>query len=304
MVGGAFLLKINTNKAEPTKKEVAVIVDSTVKKALAEDSDGDGLKNWEESIRKTDPNLSDTDNDGTNDGDEVKEGRDPLVKGPNDKENVTETDSNSIPKKTPTATDLLSREVFEKYLEAKKNGLDITEELEQQIADAVLNKDYEGDVIYFDQKDLRTSTDTSYAALKNYGNLFGSIVSTPPVPNVPNELVILEKIQTDGITDIDISNLELLAKRYAKIKDGLVKMIVPKGAEIGHTQIIRGVEVMYGFVNGIQTLEKDPIGSLPKIARYEEGLDLLSAGTINIKKYLTDRNITFSSDESGYSLFR
>lgn len=51
---------------------------------LLEDPDGDGLKNWEEALWRTDPNKSDTDGDGTQDGAEIREGHDPSVKGTGD----------------------------------------------------------------------------------------------------------------------------------------------------------------------------------------------------------------------------
>jgi len=51
----------------------------------ANDSDNDGLKDWEEEIYQTDLAKPDTDGDGTLDGDEVAADRDPLVAGPNDK---------------------------------------------------------------------------------------------------------------------------------------------------------------------------------------------------------------------------
>jgi len=50
-----------------------------------QDSDGDGLKDWEETIFRTDPHNPDTDGDGTSDKDEIAQGRDPLKAGPNDK---------------------------------------------------------------------------------------------------------------------------------------------------------------------------------------------------------------------------
>src|SRR5689334_1381538 len=51
---------------------------------LQSDADGDGLKYWEEALWKTDPNKFDTDGDGTGDGQEVREGRNPLIAGVDD----------------------------------------------------------------------------------------------------------------------------------------------------------------------------------------------------------------------------
>lgn len=48
------------------------------------DSDRDGLKDWEEMLRGTNPQNPDSDGDGTSDGEEVAKGRNPLLAGPND----------------------------------------------------------------------------------------------------------------------------------------------------------------------------------------------------------------------------
>ncbi|MFT5179911.1 MAG: hypothetical protein ACI8V7_000457, partial [Candidatus Paceibacteria bacterium] len=48
------------------------------------DTDEDGLYDWEEDLWGSDINKPDTDNDGTNDGDEISERRDPTIAGPND----------------------------------------------------------------------------------------------------------------------------------------------------------------------------------------------------------------------------
>lgn len=302
---GALLLKINQTKKLPEKTAVAVIVDNTIKKALAEDSDGDGLKDWEEGIRGTNPNKADTDGDGTNDGVEIQESRDPLVMGPNDKENTGETgEENLLPKKKPTATDLFSREIIEKYLEAKKNGLEIDADIEEQIANMVLNKDYEGEITFFDKKNLKTTNDTSFFTLKNYGNQVGSVLETPRTLNIPSELFILEKIQLEGKTDVDNDNLELISSYYSSLKDALAKIVVPNDAVEAHTKIIQGLEILKDFVVGVQQLEQDPIGSLSKIARYEEGLTLLETGVTKVKTFFSEKNIDFSSDESGYVFFK
>ena len=48
------------------------------------DTDGDGLRDWEEELLGTDPNNPDTDGDGFLDGEEINSGHNPLVKAPGD----------------------------------------------------------------------------------------------------------------------------------------------------------------------------------------------------------------------------
>ena len=50
-----------------------------------QDTDNDGLKDWEEELYKTDLRNPDTDNDGFLDGEEVTAGTNPLIKAPGDK---------------------------------------------------------------------------------------------------------------------------------------------------------------------------------------------------------------------------
>ena len=54
---------------EQEKSPLAVAMESTNK--LDVDTDGDGLKDWEELLWKTDSNKIDTDGDGTNDNEEI-----------------------------------------------------------------------------------------------------------------------------------------------------------------------------------------------------------------------------------------
>ncbi|MEK9166408.1 MAG: hypothetical protein AAB846_01610 [Patescibacteria group bacterium] len=59
-------------------------IDTTALAIASADTDKDGLKDWEETLWKTDPKSPDTDGDGAPDGEEVRAGRNPSVKGPND----------------------------------------------------------------------------------------------------------------------------------------------------------------------------------------------------------------------------
>mgnify|MGYP001563940977 CR=1 FL=1 len=74
---------VNVN-AEEARGALAAAVASSLGVDVAQDSDEDGLKDWEEAVWQTDPQKPDTDGDGTTDGDEIKANRNPLQIGPDD----------------------------------------------------------------------------------------------------------------------------------------------------------------------------------------------------------------------------
>lgn len=75
----------NEDNSQNSSGNKQLVIDLSIGKNLGSgDTDGDGLLDWEEGLRKTDPNNPDTDGDGTNDGDEVLLRRDPTIPGPDD----------------------------------------------------------------------------------------------------------------------------------------------------------------------------------------------------------------------------
>lgn len=80
IIGGAiFVLKY------PDKESLLSKNSSKISKENLQDSDNDGLKDWEEELYRTNSNNPDTDGDGYLDGEEVDSGHNPLIKAPGDK---------------------------------------------------------------------------------------------------------------------------------------------------------------------------------------------------------------------------
>lgn len=79
---------------------------------LLQDSDSDGLQNWEEELYKTDPINQDSDGDGISDGEEIKLGRNPALPGPDDQ--LTGPSLEETPKNTN-----LTQLIFEEFM---RNG--------------------------------------------------------------------------------------------------------------------------------------------------------------------------------------
>lgn len=298
VIGIASIVKTNNQAVE--KGPAALAVEKLIKKSLEDDTDGDGLKNWEESLYKTDPENADTDGDGVPDGTEISTNRDPLIVGV----------GNSTSSTTPTssirfsATDRFSQEIFMKYIEAKQSGKEITTDLANEIAEEILAKDYSGPEEVFEENSLATLTVTSIATIKAYGNEFGKTISIPRSQDARSEILIIDSIMSDGMTDMDRIELESMRLRYQKIRDGLARIQVPEDAKKIHASFIRSIDLLKEVVIGIETIESDPVGALKKIAFFEDGINNLTVASVALKNYFIKKGVSFESYEPGVVIMR
>lgn len=300
VIGIATIIKTRGDSAVTEKGPAALAVEKLIKKSLEDDTDGDTLKNWEEALYKTDPENADTDGDGVHDGAEITANRNPLVVGVGDSTSST-TSGTAI---QFSATDRFSQELFVKYLEAKQSGKEITTELANQIAEEVLAKDYSGLEQTFEESQLATLVTPSITAIKAYGNEFGRAISIPRSPDARSEIAIIDSVMSAGMTDTDRAELETIRLRYQKIRDNLARIQVPEDAKSIHASFIRSVDLLKEAVVGIETIESDPIGSLKKIAFFEDGINNLTVASVALKTYFIKKSISFEPYESGASLMR
>lgn len=298
-----IIVAVSASHKKPSKineGSIQAIIEERVKKSLQEDTDGDGLKNWEESLYNTDPNEPDTDKDGTTDGEEIKEKRNPAVAGPNDKETVSIVNNLASSTKPVTATDKFSRELFTKYIEAKQAGKEITPQLQAQIAEELLNKDYTSDLLTITERDIKLGTNEDEVTLQKYGNTLAQALSKKRDPNLEQDLSILERIMAVGMDEVDKKKLKEIHAHYDVIEKTLLGITVPQAFKDSHINITEAMNMLSQAIEGMLDLSTDPVGSMVKIGRYEEALDLFSAGQLGTRSQFLQLNILFSPTEAGY----
>lgn len=304
IVGGGFFF-LRTGRSEIKYSKITPEQASKAVEVLSRDQDNDGLKDWEEELWKTDVLNPDTDGDKTNDGAEIKLGRDPLKAGPDDK-----LDKGTIEQKTVpgggdwTETDRLSREFFAKYMSIKQSGapftaedeLKLLEEFASRPTETTPQKTYtESDIIF-----AKTDDATSWRA---YGNAIGAVINAHQETNAENELVIFERAM-ENEDEADLSSLQGRIKRYESMLSGFKKVPVPAGAKTIHLELLRSVQAIRDSVEGMSLALKDPVHALPRITAYPKAFQDLTDTLGRFGDFFEKKHMAFEKNEPGSILVK
>ena len=117
-----------------------------ITKAYEQDSDEDGLSDWEEVLWSTDPTKPDTDGNGVSDKDQVYVASESLstasvLEYEKDIDTIeTEFEEQKNSDVPPTSTDALAKELFASYLYSLKGGPDLSKEQQEEMVQEALGK--------------------------------------------------------------------------------------------------------------------------------------------------------------------
>lgn len=261
-----------------------------------DDTDGDGLPDWEEIIRKTDPTNPDTDGDRTNDGDEVKENRNPLLAGPDDKietgTGVTADPSDDIRYKSTTLTEKLSENIITNYLGFKQSN-QYTPEVGTELVDAISN-----DI----QKLTQQSSPYTTLSLKTfsfspdnakiYGNSFASLQE-----DFTNNLINIPKEQNS------IEYLQNVSKNYIEFSKNLMSIRAPQELASTHVKIANNLYNIGLSIIEINKSEEDPTVALIAVKKFQDIETEQPTLYDKVKQYFEKNDIIFTNTDTGYILW-
>lgn len=276
--------------------------------ALIADSDRDGLKDWEEELWRTDPLNPDTDKDGIGDAEEIKNGRNPVIAGPNDRLDSASvaTKINPEAKKEMPNTERFARELFATYLSTKQEGVPLTKNEIENIIDTVSASVPDESPVLFTEKDAKTFVDETPDALRAYGNALGAILKKP-WPSRENELAIFERAIQDKNQEtarLDLANLTPIALAYGNLGKALAEIPIPQSGLAVHLRVANTAMEIGNAISGMSAAFDDPIKTISSIARYLEAAPRLGESLSALRHFLETRGISFSENEDGYALWR
>lgn len=278
------------------------IVQKKLADKAAEDSDKDGLVNWEETLWGSDPAVADSDKDGTSDGEEVKLGRNPIKPGPNDVFTGASIDEKikaiTAVDQDKTLTGQVSRDFFATYIQAKQSGVALDAETQTKIIEQTfINRNFSVPVKEYTITDLNIGQDN----LREYGNDLGKAFQTGLAKDPETEIQILQAALASSL-ESDLARLDPIIAGYKSIIANAAKVKTPKEMAATHVALLNGLSHVLSDIEGFRKILSDPLVGLGGVTNYYQDVDAMQKAIFDITAMFAQRNVTFKQDEYGYVL--
>jgi hypothetical protein len=301
LIGGVFAYKEYKNSN--TEQKIIVQSNATTTPLLATiiemDSDNDGLKDWEESLWKTDPQKPDTDNDGSKDGDEVSKNRNPLVKGP--KDGFIKTNSATSTKKDLTISQEFSHTFFAEFMALKQSGKELDKATEQKFVSSMLQRGVLAiEPSLYQDKDISITEDTSTESLRKYGNDVAAVFKNYAIMSKNEGVIVrdsLEKQKPEMLKELDP-----IINSYGNILKYLRLVTVPRTVKDTHLELINSVSKLLFSVQAMRQAYEDPLVSLVGAGYFAEAIPNFRDAYVKMSQIFKERHIGYDVTEPGYIL--
>ncbi len=270
IIGLVFTIA-NLGKKESEQESHKIQQKNTmVSKDAGMDLDFDGLKNWEEVLWGTDKNNPDTDGDGTLDGQELLEKRDPLIAGPNDKiaqnsqKNINQNHS-KINKTTLTRTEILSQNLIEAYSTLKKNndlGTIAQKNLISSITSKALDKQ---SVKKYTIHDIIITEKTDRDTLQNYADEMATVFKQDT--SLENSAIILTNALQNK-NEKELEKIDPLILFYEEKIQQMLSIKTPREISETHLALINNFADLIEANRQMQAVFSDPLLGLNGLTSY------------------------------------
>lgn len=232
-------------------------------KELNSDTDSDGLKLWEENIFHTNANNPDTDRDGTYDGEEIKQGRNPLKPGLDDK--LPPVQLKDIKESSPASinltADFAERFLKEPISQAIAGETPAIDQVNiQNYAEDLTRRSVLASAPQITKADIMIAGPDTQDSAGKYFHEFAIIFNTLKSRGV-NELdIALQSLKSQQYDQLD--KLDDYVKIYGKTISDLEALPTPPILESFHLSVLNYVSKFKRSVELIRNAETDPLQAI------------------------------------------
>lgn len=247
---------------------------TVVKDIVEKDTDADGLPDWQETLWGFNPKKVDTNDDGKTDLEEARILQTRLAE--QNKEQVAEAD---IAAKTETgkfATDFVQL-VTSLYQSGNLSNEDVTvltQKVEEYIKTMPPEKVYSLSEL--------TIVPLDYTSAENYLESLDAAFKKYPIDSDEFENLVIS-IHDYLETEEGVIKLTSLSKKYAGLRDALLAIKIPQGADKIHLEVINAVNQMSETFLNMTFYETDSLRALAGLVQFEDKVNQLSQSMISLE---------------------
>ncbi|MBI3442647.1 MAG: hypothetical protein HY007_02685 [Candidatus Sungbacteria bacterium] len=281
-VGGGLLLWNRNTKQQSAAHGSFAVVGNTMRteqlKKLQQDSDGDGLRDWEETLYHTDPHNPDTDGDGTPDGEEVKLGRDPTKpntsKNPREPNDLMATSTpetiqnNSV--QDQNLTKRLAEEVGKQIIVQRIAHPDVPFDPQtagQDVVDNFISSVPDDATTFVNEKDIMISKQDTSDAIKKYKLELERIVKIGFGAFTKDELEILKEA-LEAQDYAKLNQLDKYISAYDRAIGQLKKLSVPPSLASLHLEYLNLAVAEETVVKKMRGAQNDTVSAMVAAKQY------------------------------------
>lgn len=256
---------------------IHLAIEKAIDAAAEKDTDGDGVKDWEETFKK-----SGTANASAGSG------------GSGTSADQNTKDASNEPK---TKTEEISRNLFSEYMQLKQSGKLNQDTMTNLVNKAVSQVDM-GGLNTYSPSDIKTIPDTDVIGAKNYANALVTIREKYRDLYKQNQIIIVAKaINFDDPASIE--SIDSTSKLYESSAREMAKLIVPKSLVASHVALLNDYVTSAEGLGDLARLKTDPILALAGIQRHVDSAKQEPEIFSGISQFFLSRGLFFSSDEAG-----
>lgn len=283
---------------------------------LLQDSDKDGLQDWEETIYGTGPENPDTDGDGTQDGEEIRAQRNPLKPGPDDLAEQAEPSQNGNVEKGGFSEINLTKDLGEafiqQYLYAKNSNQSINPTaFSQNLVKSYLeNRAAKIEAPKIGPDEIKIVKDSSPEAIKTYLNALADIAKRD-LSDLPDPLFLFANILkttdisllNDPALSAELEKFDEIVLRYEKMAEDMKRLPVPSGLANYHRQAIENLLKFKLVVLAFRGADQDIVRAALASEDYADAGLAIQKIAQDIKTELNQRKISFGKTDSAKVVF-
>ncbi len=199
---------------------------------------------------------------------------------------------------TLTATDILGRDFFARYMEMRQMG-NINDKANQ---DELISQVLKNGVLLANPKvytiaDVITINDDSAAAIKKYGNDIGQVFKTYTIKS-RNETVIAKDAMDKGDNKI-LEELNPIITSYRNILNGIIRVKTPQSFSKLQLNLINSMSSLLFVVENLKKISSDPFTGVQAASKYIPSVQMYASAVNAIKDQMILQGIKYSPDEYG-----